>query len=245
MFGFSNIPGQDQYLARFKNKAVLKSLSKIGYRKKKFIKKRRFNISVAPELKNFDTVTNGDVSSVSTLACINPITTGTSSLQMLGRRCILKAIQLNYTLAYDTGASTISASLNTNNPTLVRVMLIYDTQPDGALPQGVDILNGFATPLDFLNLNNTDRFSILYDKWTDMGMCNQVTGAITYTQTVGPLSFTDSVYKKCSMLFEGPSTAGMVGISHGAVYLMYMCDRPVTNTQVVIRAATRVRFADA
>lgn len=214
-------------------------------RKLKPRKVSRYINKASPELKNFDYVNTGAdiVSDIPVVACINAITTGTSSVQMLGRRCMMKAIQLNYNLTYDYNASIIGTNI-INNPVVARIMLVYDNQPSGSLPTMTDVLNSAAGVNDFLNLNNTDRFTVLFDKRHSMGCVNVVTGSVTYSHTTGPLNADNQWYKKTNLLFEGPSTAGIVGINHGAIYFMCTSDRTTASSALVVRCATRIRFSD-
>lgn len=51
----------------------------------------------------------------------------------------------------------------------VRVMLIYDNNPNGALPAGADLFQNYATALtdnfaSFIRFDNRKRFKTLYDK---------------------------------------------------------------------------------
>lgn len=174
-----------------------------------------------PELKNYDVsgscgilVTNG----WSELDCINIIPNGSSATTRVGRKVVLKSLLVRWVAA-------------TSTPDVpIRVLVIYDKNPDGSLPLIADVLSfdSFNAPM---NLGNTDRFVILSDEITPT-----ITGT-PGTQKCGKL------YKKLNLPEMFLSSTGVVAdISTGAIYIM--CSLFPGGVGQGIGYTARVRFTD-
>lgn len=187
-----------------------------------------------PELKFVDvTATNQAIQNTWTVVLINGAAQGTDFNQRIGRQVCDKSVLLNG-IVYNTIA--------TSNPQGVgfRICLIWDYQPNSAagVPTGTDIFvsNSVVSPM---NLNNRDRFKVLYDKKSQMGAFNVTAGAIT---AGAPQNVFVSKYKKMfnEVIFSG--TAATIGsIATGALYLVYITD---VNLSCAWDYYTRVRFQD-
>lgn len=98
-----------------------------------------------------------------TITPINLVAAGSSYNNRIGRKIAMKSVYLNGSLSPQGAAS---------GETYCRIMIVYDAQPNGALPVYADIVLGQAAVLattastsrDNLNLNNRDRFRVLLDK---------------------------------------------------------------------------------
>lgn len=167
-----------------------------------------------------------------TVTLINGVATGTDFTQRIGRKINCTSVQLR---AFFQVTSTTASE---TDMTPVRVMLVYDSQTNGVIPTIADILNE-ASATSFMNLNNRERFRVLYDKMTTIPAFN-VTAATQNSTNVPTLN----VYKKCwiPVIFEG--TAATIGsIASGAIYLVTLSNGATNN--VVLDASMRVRFEDA
>ena len=188
------------------------------------------------ELKFVDvTAINQPVTTTWAGVLINGVAQGSDFNQRIGRKSQMKSVLFNGNFFPGT---TISA--NASQGVYMRVVIIYDTQPNsGTLPVGTDI---FVTndPKSPLNLNNRDRFQILMDVRKQLG---SYTFSATPALTAGsPTNAYWTKYRKCNKetIFSG--TAATIGsISTGSLYLFYIGDFPGVS---MIDYYTRVRFTD-
>jgi hypothetical protein len=123
-------------------------------------------------------------------------------------------------------------------------MCIYDRDPNGVATLVTDVL--LVNAIDALtNLNNTDRYIIIFDRIHTLGAANAITGAATYSYTTGDAYAHAEQYKSINLPFEGPSTGGAVaGINTGAMYFFAVTDSPTLNNGVNIRYSSRIRYID-
>ena len=97
-----------------------------------------------------------------TVTCLSLANTGTSFFNRIGRRIKLASVQITGNIA-NTGATATAGVL--------RIIIVYDKQSNGALPSYADVITsvvqaGTTTSghLDGPNQNNRDRFKILVDR---------------------------------------------------------------------------------
>lgn len=92
---------------------------------------------------------------------VNCITQGATVANRIGNKIMIKSIDMRLSFS---GIATTLATL--------RLMLIYDRQPNGAFPAITDILlsqpAGAAKALSGLNIANKSRFQVIRDQWLDM-----------------------------------------------------------------------------
>jgi len=221
----------------------------LGRKRPRLIKSSKKNLlfkkEAGPEYKNFDLANTNVVPTLltgSTAILLNPIQAGTAGSTLTGRSCTLRS--LNFKIGFKL-TPTVVASMPSVISTNVRVVIIYDNACDGATPATADVFNttaNFQTPL---NLANKDRFTVLSDQIQPMGVSTYLTGGVTYHNIGGVQSASGNIYKKMSLPFEGPSTAGAIaGIGRGAMFLYMFTEIASGSHNVVIDYFSRVRFTD-
>lgn len=127
---------------------------------------------------------------------VNGVATGTDYNNRIGRETAMKSIYLRL-----TGSNTVDQTA------ALRIMLVYDKQPNGVLPAITDVLTA-ADILSPNNLNNKDRFITLSDQDKQIS-------------TAGDRGFTHVVYKKVGLPCQFSGTgATIASISTGAVYII-------------------------
>jgi len=117
----------------------------------------RYNTS-SNELKFFDTGfsaftidTSGDV-----MGSLNLIPQGVTESTRIGRQCIVKGLYMKGWLQWQNNyAQSLYADA------IVRFVLVWDTQANGANPLWTDVFEGNASAISFRNLENVQRFKIL------------------------------------------------------------------------------------
>lgn len=148
------------------------------------------------------------------LIVCNAPPTGTQLQERIGRKIQIKSILVN--AVWRLGSSIAEATI----PVAIRTMVVWDKNPNGVLPLASDILqtvlhvgNSYAQPHSPNNLNNRDRFRVLYDYRS------------TLTPNGDSLKVIDK-YIKCegSTVFNGGSGAGIGSVSTGALYVLHVSD---------------------
>ena len=104
------------------------------------------------------------ITTAGTVTLINGIATGTDINNRVGRKVIMKS------LVFNVNNFPVATTANALQGIMLRHMIVYDSQPNsaGTVPAVTDILET-ATTLSPLNLNNRDRFRVIYDKRSQIG----------------------------------------------------------------------------
>lgn len=186
----------------------------------------------AAELKYIEPVTlTTNIPSAGQINLFNGVASGTDFNQRIGRKITMKSLYLRFTL---NPIATASAPVGD----IVRVMMIYDTQANGALPSVTDVLVT-ANWQAAMNLNNRDRFKVLYDKFINMPANTYTAGALT---AGSPTQKYLSKFKQCSLEVVYSGTAATIGsIATGAVYTLVISS---ANNVSNINLDIRTRFID-
>ena len=189
------------------------------------------------ELKYIDlAAVDQNIGTGGTVVLINGCATGTDIQNRIGRKICMKSIVFN------VNNFPVPVVANALAGIMLRHMIIYDTQPNsaGTVPAVTDILQA-ATTLSPLNLNNRDRFKVIYDKRSQIGSFSITTGP--FLTGGSPQNVFWSKYRKLNhdVIFSGVGdTIG--NISTGAMYLLFIGDfASVARTDFY----TRIRFQDA
>lgn len=163
---------------------------------------------------------------------VNGCAQGTDFTNRVGRKYTNLSVQMQ---------GKIHPVDTTTGSTKCRVMLVFDTQPNGALPSITDVLTA-STSNSFMNLNNRDRFKVLCDHNVVVGAVSDVaTQAFAMSPTVHNVSF----YKKISLETINDGTSAAIGdIQSGSIFLLTIGDQGAGLGASFV-GAIRVRFADA
>lgn len=185
------------------------------------------------ELKTIDSgqVVTNPLLTTGTVVLLDGVATGTDFTNRIGRKVNLASVYLRGDISYT--ATTADGGV------AVRVMIVYDTQTNGAAPVVTDILTA-STVTAPNNLNNRDRFKTLMDKVFQLPGAHFVAAALTVGS---PQSKTVKKYKRLNheVIFGG--TAATVGsIQTGGLFLVMIADTVGASFMVW---DSRVRFEDA
>lgn len=185
-----------------------------------------------PELKVVDTaLTTTIVPTTATITLLNGIATGTDYVNRIGRKILIKSILFRATVIPNT-------SNNTPAGDVTRHMLLYDSQANGAAPAIGDILQNSSIN-DPMNLNNRDRFKVIFDKFVTMAAAQYSTGTLT---AGSPTAKQVTVYKRCNLeqIFNNTGSS-VTSIQTGALYYVVLSG---FNNQSTSLWTCRVRFID-
>jgi len=163
---------------------------------------------------------------------MNGIAAGTDFTDRIGRKVILKSLFFRFYIVPEDQSIA-------DNP--LRIMLVYDRQTNGAAPAVLDVLKE-ANPMSQLNLNNRDRFQVLWDKSIIVPFLSN-----TATQSVcgGQTTFIGKKFKRLNheMIFGG-TAATVASIQTGSIYLITV-GFSASPAGATIGYTNRIRFMDA
>lgn len=186
------------------------------------------------ELKFIDnsSLSSSPVPAAGVVTLINGVTQNTDYNQRIGRKILLKSVLIRADIyPYNTG--TIDATIGEQ----VRFIVFYDCQTNGAAPAVADVLQGVGTN-EALNLNNRDRFKVLFDKDVSLESFKTTTGSLT---TGSPKLHSLKMYKKINMdTVFGGTGATVASITSGGLFTLLISG----NAYYACTYTTRVRFMD-
>lgn len=182
------------------------------------------------------------------LATLNTVTAGSSFYQRIGRRIELLSVEIRGNIG---SVRTVTAS------DFCRLLIIYDRQPNGAVPNLADVLqnvngSGTATSTAYagINLNNRDRFDIIMDKKIILPTQTITAGVLTNPGWVDPVAETFNIkaFRKLGnriTQYKADTNPPVIGdIASGALYLMTVGSQPTGSEGFQLGFSTRVRFSD-
>lgn len=166
-----------------------------------------------------------------TVTALNLVAEGDDNNSRNGRQIQLCSVEVQGKANPVDGSTT---------PDFCRLMLIYDSQANGALPAITDILSA-ATSNSFLNLDNRDRFHIIVDHKFVIGALS-TTATQTYAES--PTLELIDIHRKLSLhtTFKG-TTGAIASIATGALLMVSIGDVP-PNDGALAGVSTRIRFTD-
>lgn len=203
----------------------------------------------AAEKKFIDTAISG-------VAQSNPVTPGVIKPSLYLCNGVLQGTDYNQRIGREFRMCSwhirLNFSQNANYPIsqVIRVMLVYDKQPNAVQVLSSDILRAVSALVNvqsFNNLDNRDRFKVLYDKNIQM---NANGSGIT----LGPLADNNyrTKFKKCWLPVVNNNTGTAIGsITTGAMWLLLIGNYaapPIPGTDPDYRpnveGQVRIRFYD-
>jgi len=186
--------------------------------------------------------------SAATFTLLNGLKLGTSAFQRIGNKITMKS--LYWSLGFGLAAADSDPATDTNVLNVpVRMMIVYDKQPNGALPVLGDLLSAFAgvdnttaRAIDMNspnNLNNKDRFIVLADKRFILS-------------SNGNSSRHIKKYKKLStsVAYKSGATVGdITDITSGSLYFIAFTDSEINGVAdpvatVGMKGDIRLRYQD-
>lgn len=181
--------------------------------------------------RKVNTVTDAFIpAAAGTLQLLNGLATGDDYNNREGRRINICNINSRIFIFPNSAATSPTGDI-------IRYMIIYDNQPNGAAPAVLDILET-ANMFSFNNLNNRERFLILKDSWIPLKSFAFAGGALT---TGDPGFSFEDVYLDTDLTTTYSGTGSTIAsIQNGSLYLLLMS---YTETYYVI-CNTRIRYTD-
>lgn len=167
-------------------------------------------------------ITAGDIT------LLNHIGPGTGPNQRIGRKYVIKSIQLRMRVTQSAVADTANA-FDIDHPSYgVRILVVWDKQPNGVAPAISDILQGTPHSVALTNLDNRNRFRIIIDK--HFGTANQVSTAISTAVQLNSGCHMWKKYKKCNLtvINNANGNADIGDINTGALWFVSVSEASST-----------------
>lgn len=182
-----------------------------------------------------------DAGSITLLA--NP-TLGSDFTNRIGRKIRLKSLYIRGFLAVERSLAN-PPSVGQTRSQMGRMIILFDTQPNGALPLITDILVT-NSPVSHLNLNNRDRFKVLCDKVWVFDPYILSTTASSYGANQNGCIKPVKKYKRMDLEVIYNSTSGgtIADIASGALLMCWIGSNPPGGDDLNVNLSTRVRYSD-
>lgn len=210
------------------------------------------------ELKGVDTAlttatvlatTNTNTSMVT----LNLVSPGSGSENRIGRRIIMKSVRLRGTAVYAYAPANTTGLMNAN---VLRMVVVFDKQPSGAVPQfdaifGRQLLDGTesCSYLDNLRYDNTQRFTVLRDTLiTGTPLFLNGTGG-TLNTNYNHFPFDEYIkLKGLTTQYSGQSVPTTISdVSSGALYVFFRATENSAGTSswsIPSASLARLRYVD-
>lgn len=185
------------------------------------------------ELKYVDVLSAADITTTGVLVLLNGLAPGTGASQRIGKKCHFRSLLLRYNLGANAAGATAFQGF-------VRVMIFLDTQTNATAPTVAQLLET-VTASSPMNMDNRDRFKVLYDQGVPISQA--------------PTSSSDcrfmKIYKKLNVttIFNNGTAGTVADITSGSIYLLSICEQagagaaPTTTPRYDF--ISRLRYDDA
>jgi len=187
------------------------------------------------ELKFIDVDSLGTSLVTGSVLLLNGIPQGTDYNERIGRKVMLKSLFIRFTINVNPGVLGVLAPQGD----VVRLMIVYDAQANGAAPAITDILAtvNYDSPM---NLNNRDRFKVLHDKFHTMWAYNYSSGTTIIAGNAIPKFSQKYIKLNHEEVFGG--VANTIGsIQTGSIFFLTISQNEITQVNLY----SRVRFSDS
>lgn len=201
------------------------------------------------EIKSVDVpASNTAISTTASFALLNGMVQGTTQWNRIGRRVQMKSIAIRGRIYYNQAGGAPGADY-------LRVMLIYDRQPNGAAPAIGDIIAATdqagtttTTCFDGLNMSNADRFKVLREYVLHIPSPAAIAGGANQAlQVEGAEKLGFKWFVKLGGLethFKTGNAGTIADISTGSLYLVTFGQQAAADAQWGLTISARLRFDD-
>ena len=181
----------------------------------------------------------------------NLIAPGNGSYNRVGRKVQLDSLRLKGLIQHAYQAAATTANVLSN---VVRMVVVYDKQPSGALPVFSDIFGNTVQAgtesslfLDSLRYDNTERFMILRDKVINFDAESTPPVGGSQNTVFETAYFDEYINVNKTTNYSGQSaTQTIADISSGALYVIFRAQLNTTGASqcAVSNATARLRYRD-
>jgi len=183
---------------------------------------------------------------------VNLIDPGTASFNRIGRKIRMKSLRLKMIFLHVSAPAATTSNVINN---VVRMVVVYDKQPSGAIPTFDDIFGcsdraGTETGGFYSNLryDNTDRFKVLKDRYIPMNATLATTAGSTNQARFVHTCEEYIDLKGLETVYSGQSSPCTIAdVSSGALYVFYRANLNTTTTNFTLidgDSNFRLRYMD-
>jgi len=189
---------------------------------------------------------NFGINSTGTITAINLIQTGSSYYQRVGRKINMTSVEIRGSI-FSAGATPTAET--------ARLMILYDKQPNGALPSNQDVLQTVqqsgaitTTVNSRRNLDKRDRFVCLWDHQVECP--GQQSGAASNDAPINTDQISTVIHKYIRLpnlvtQYQADSSPAVIGdIATGSLFLLTFGENPSGDTSHQLSATIRLRYKD-
>lgn len=170
---------------------------------------------------------------------LNACIAGSQNFNRIGRKINLRSLQIRCVL---------TPTDLTTNAQMVRMLLVYDRQTNGAAPTYADVIKsqniaGTTSSLagDMVNLDNRDRFEIIRDKIFSFNFGDSA----GYAPSPGSYECSEYIRLQDRPTVYNAGAAGTVGdIQSGSLYIFWISTQAAATGATLQNLTYRTRFID-
>lgn len=203
---------------------------------------------LGPEYKWKDN-TPGSVSAADTTGAfvlLNGMVRGTdASANRIGRKILVKQILIKGSVATNLANNFAAGGVCGGQD--VRMIVFVDRDSNGVAPLVTDVLVT-SSSLSHYNLDNRDRFKILYDKMYWLAQASNTAAGGNVAAAASPQGFTIDVDIPCNIvtIYNSNVNGNATDIQSGAIWILTVGSSAASSTNAAgYDLSTRIRFTDA
>lgn len=188
-----------------------------------------------------------DVNTTGSFTLLHCPTPGTDFTNRIGRKTQIKSV---YIRGFCSSEAEITQLQTDQSGQLLRLIVFWDLQPNGAAPALLDVLKQ-AGSTSQLNLNNRDRFKIIKDKQFILQAFSLDKTAGMGRASVQGQRYAIKWFKKFTAkdsvetIFNAGAAGTIADINSGALYMLWVGNVASSQADGRANVSVRVRFIDA
>lgn len=182
--------------------------------------RRTRRVTLDPERKTLSLAVGATASTTARIDFLNGCPQGITQNDRIGRQ----SVNIGWTCRF-------TATINGTDPVFIRIMLVSDSQPDGAPPLLGQILENPGLPaVSTRNLDTRQRFRMLWQKTFSLEVFNDTARYFNVNKSF-----------RITSRWDGPG--GNIGdCQSGAIFLIMVSTLAVANTPPSVTFNSRLRF---
>lgn len=191
-----------------------------------------------PEKKYADVASTGTVTSSGSVQLLNGLSLGTAVSNRIGRQIVIKGSHFKLAMTGSPNSATPTTPM-----VILRIMLLWDAQPNAALPSNTDILETVTAPYQTAAsqaMKFATRFKILFDKRYCLN--NQTTA--TSSQAFSTQFDENFTKLNLKTQYANSNNGDITDIETGALLFFAISDATATANNPVLTMYHRLRYVD-
>lgn len=191
------------------------------------------------------TAAAGQTPTYAAITSLNLIAAGNNMNNREGNKICVKNLSIRGEVATERQNNGTFNNLVGTSQTMFRVMVIVDTQSNGANAPLTDIFNldSALNPVNSWNkLEETGRFKTLYDKWITLHPAIVTEAGGTYYVGGSQAHYKANIKLNLPIMY-GDAAANLTSVRNNNMFFLVFTDRP-TGDSLAVSFRSRVRYYD-